>query len=120
MEIITDGILAEVRRFGIESVCLCTGYYPAEFLAGALLPEDEAGADLRMSAAELQKLEAGIQEKNKQGRQHTQEVAALVLELVNMPRNTRPPRCSMNPEFTEAERHFAEAKKLAGEAWGVS
>jgi NAD(P)-dependent dehydrogenase (short-subunit alcohol dehydrogenase family) len=117
LEILIDGILSEVRRFGIEDVGLWTGYYPAEVVGNSGKIEDTSGYDEGGLCDAQAKLKAKILEGNKQGKHHTQSVAALVLELVNMSSGTRPRRCSLNPHLAEAESQYANAKRLAAEGW---
>ena len=117
LEILIDGILSEAGRFGIENVGLWTGYYPAEVLSNSGKIEYMSGNDEEGLCGAQAKLKAKILEGNKQCKQHTQSVAALVLELVNMPNGTRPPRCSLNPHVAKAESRYADAKRLAAEGW---
>jgi NAD(P)-dependent dehydrogenase (short-subunit alcohol dehydrogenase family) len=116
LEILIDGILSEVGRFGIENVGVWTGYYPAEILSNSGKIEDMAGNDGGLCDAQA-RFKAKIMEGNKQAKQHAQSVAALVLELVNMSGGTRPRRCSLNPHITEAEIRYADAKRLAAGGW---
>jgi NAD(P)-dependent dehydrogenase (short-subunit alcohol dehydrogenase family) len=100
LEILTESLLREVSRFGIEGVSLWTGTYPLELKPGekpALLP--------------------GLTESNKNARQQAQFLAAFVAELVNLPAGKRLARYNLNPELDQAEIQFAEAGKLAAKAW---
>lgn len=120
LELLTEGILAEVRRFGIESVGIWTGYYPMELLNDSIIKEiDIRDNDQAMMEVQL-KHEASVHEKDKLGKQHAQVVADLVLEIINMKEGTRPLRFSMNPRLSEAENHYAKARSLASEAWNTT
>jgi NAD(P)-dependent dehydrogenase (short-subunit alcohol dehydrogenase family) len=115
LEILTEGILREVKRYGIESVSLWTGYYPPELRKdGVAAFEEQKGQDMPLGKI---KLEAELSEKNKNARQHVQAVAVLISELVNMPAGKRPARFCLNPELERAEVQFAEVRKLASQAW---
>lgn len=117
LEVLIDGISSEVRRFGIENVCLWTGYYPPELLCDSAIIEDMSGCEDENVAGMLIKLKANIEGGHEHGMRHTQSVATLVLELVNMPIGTRPRRCSLNSHITEAESQYAIAKQLAAAGW---
>lgn len=117
LEILIEGILNEAEQFGIEHVFLWTGYYPFELLNDSGKIEDMSGCDDRVLSDAQIKLKAKILEANKQGKLQVQSVAALVRELVNMSRGSRPQRCSLNPRLAEAENRYAIAKALAAEGW---
>ncbi|WPU96940.1 SDR family NAD(P)-dependent oxidoreductase [Mucilaginibacter sabulilitoris] len=117
LEMLIDGILSEVQRFGIENVSVWTGYYPAEVLSNLEKIEDISIYDEGGLCDEQAKLKNKILEGNKQGKVHSQSVAALVLELINMSNGTRPRRCSLNPHLAEAESRYANAKRLGAEGW---
>jgi len=88
LEILTDGIIREVKMFGIESVNLWTGFYPVELL------DDNSGIP------------------NTYGKVNAWSVAALILEIINMQAGTRPPRFCLNPHFDQAEIQFIKTKVL--------
>jgi NAD(P)-dependent dehydrogenase (short-subunit alcohol dehydrogenase family) len=115
LEILTEGILRDVKRFGVESVSLWTGYYPPELLKNedVISGEQEEPSPSRGK----NKLESELTEKNKNARQHVQSVATLISELVNMPAGNRQARYCLNPELEKAEVQFADVCRLASEAW---
>jgi len=116
LEILTDGIMREVKMFGIEGVSLWTGFYPADLLAGSSgTAVDESSCDMH------DKVKSDLLERrNKYGRINAQSVASLVLEIVNMQAGTRPRRFCLNPLLDQAEIEFAKSKTLAEEGWQLT
>lgn len=122
VESITEGAQDELADFGIENVSIQPGVYPTEMTngskAGVHADRPEIVAAYGNAANErFNALGAALFGKMEQFKMDPQTIADGILELVNMPKGTRPLRLPLDAIAQGTDKEFIEARAAIKEKW---
>ncbi|MGN6180853.1 MAG: SDR family NAD(P)-dependent oxidoreductase [Mucilaginibacter sp.] len=122
VESITEGAQAELTDFGIENVSIQPGVYPTEMTNGS---KTGVNADQPQIVAEYG--EAATERFNALGTalfgkmarfdMNPQTIADGILQLVNMPKGTRPLRLPLDAIAQGTDKEFIESRAAIKEKW---
>lgn len=122
VEAITEGAQDELAEFGIENVSIQPGVYPTEMNSGAktginadrpeIIAEYGEGATEKFNA-----LGAALFGKMAEFNMDPQTIADGILELVNMPRGTRPLRFPLDAIAQGTDKEFIQARADIKAKW---
>jgi NAD(P)-dependent dehydrogenase (short-subunit alcohol dehydrogenase family) len=122
VETITEGAQEELAEFGIENVSIQPGVYPTEMNTGAKAginadkPEiiAEYGEE---AAAKFNALGGALFGKMATFNMNPQTIADGILELVNMPKGTRPLRMPLDAIAQGTDKEFIQARADIKAKW---
>jgi len=122
VESITEGAQDELSAFGIENVSIQPGVYPTEMnngsKAGVHADRPQVVAEYGDAATErFNALGTALFGKMKQFKMDPQTIADGVLELVNMPKGTRPLRLPLDAIAQGTDKEFIGARAEIKERW---
>jgi NAD(P)-dependent dehydrogenase (short-subunit alcohol dehydrogenase family) len=122
VESITEGAQDELSGFGIENVSIQPGVYPTEMNNGskAGVHADRPGIVAEYGNAATERFNAlgtALFGKMKQFKMDPQTIADGVLELVNMPKGTRPLRLPLDAIAQGTDKEFIGARAEIKEKW---
>ncbi|WDF57216.1 SDR family oxidoreductase [Mucilaginibacter sp. KACC 22063] len=122
VESITEGAQGELIDFGIENVSIQPGVYPTEMnngsKAGVHADKPEIVAEYGTAATErFNALGTALFGKMKQFDMNPQAIADGILELVNMPKGTRPLRMPLDAIAQGTDKEFIETRAAIKEKW---
>ncbi|SEP38260.1 SDR family oxidoreductase [Mucilaginibacter sp. OK283] len=122
VESITEGAQDELSDFGIENVSIQPGVYPTEMnngsKAGVHADRPEIVTAYGDAATErFNALGTALFGKMEQFKMDPQTIANGVLELVNMPKGTRPLRLPLDAIARGTDKEFIEARAAIKEKW---
>ncbi|WP_439697911.1 SDR family oxidoreductase [Mucilaginibacter sp. AW1-7] len=122
VESITEGAQAELSDFGIENVSIQPGVYPTEMnngsKAGVHADRPEVLAEYGNAATErFNALGTALFGKMEQFNMDPQTIADGILELVNMPKGSRPLRFPLDAIARGTDKEFIEARAAIKEKW---
>lgn len=122
VESITEGAQGELSDFGIENVSIQPGVYPTEMnngsKAGVHADKPEIIAEYGSAATErFNALGTALFGKMEQFNMDPQTIADGILELVNMPKGTRPLRLPLDAIAQGTDKEFIEARAAIKDKW---
>lgn len=122
VESITEGAQEELSDFGIENVSIQPGVYPTEMTngakAGVNADRTEIAAAYGNAATErFNALGTALFGKMEQFKMDPQTIADGILELVNMPKGTRPLRLPLDAIAQGTDKEFIQARAAIKEKW---
>jgi NAD(P)-dependent dehydrogenase (short-subunit alcohol dehydrogenase family) len=122
VESITEGAQGELSDFGIENVSIQPGVYPTEMnngsKAGVHADRPEVLAEYGNAATErFNALGTALFGKMEQFNMDPQTIADGILELVNMPKGSRPLRFPLDAIARGTDKEFIEARAAIKEKW---
>jgi NAD(P)-dependent dehydrogenase (short-subunit alcohol dehydrogenase family) len=122
VESITEGAQDELSGFGIENVSIQPGVYPTEMnngsKAGVHADRPKIVAEYGDAATErFNALGTALFGKMKQFKMDPQAIADGILELVNMPKGTRPLRLPLDAIAQGTDKEFIGARAEIKEKW---
>jgi NAD(P)-dependent dehydrogenase (short-subunit alcohol dehydrogenase family) len=122
VEGITEGAQDELSDFGIENVSIQPGVYPTEMnngsKAGMHADRPQIVAEYGDAATErFNALGTALFGKMKQFKMNPQTIADGILELVNMPKGTRPLRLPLDAIAQGTDKEFIVARAEIKEKW---
>ncbi|WP_316778896.1 SDR family NAD(P)-dependent oxidoreductase [Pedobacter antarcticus] len=122
VESITEGAQEELAEFGIENVSIQPGVYPTEMNTGAkaginadrpeIIAEYGEGATAKFNA-----LGAALFGKMAEFKMNSQTIADGILELVDMPKGTRPLRMPLDAIAQGTDKEFIQARADIKSKW---
>lgn len=125
VESITEGAQEELAEFGIENVSIQPGVYPTEMNTGAkaginadrpeIIAEYGEGATAKFNA-----LGAALFGKMAEFKMNSQTIADGILELVDMPKDTRPLRMPLDAIAQGTDKEFIQARADIKSKWLVA
>lgn len=122
VETITEGAQAELAEFGIENVSIQPGVYPTEMntgiKAGIHADKPEIVAEYGDSATEkFNALGGALFGKMAEFNMNPQTIADGILDLVNMPKGTRPLRLPLDAIALGIDKEFIQARADIKAKW---
>ena len=122
VETITEGAQEELADFGIENVSIQPGVYPTEMntgvKAGINADKPEIVAEYGDAATEkFNALGGALFGKMAEFNMNPQTIADGVLELVNMPKGTRPLRMPLDAIAKGTDKEFIQARAETKAKW---
>ncbi|OOQ59556.1 SDR family oxidoreductase [Mucilaginibacter pedocola] len=122
VESITEGAQGELSDFGIENVSIQPGVYPTEMnngsKAGVHADKPEIVAEYGNAATErFNALGTALFGKMEKFEMDPQTIADGILELVNMPKGTRPLRMPLDAIAQGTDKEFIETRAAIKEKW---
>jgi NAD(P)-dependent dehydrogenase (short-subunit alcohol dehydrogenase family) len=122
VESITEGAQDELSGFGIENVSIQPGVYPTEMNNGSKLGihADRPGIVAEYGDAATEKFNAlgtALFGKMKEFNMDPQTIADGILELVNMPKGTRPLRLPLDAIAQGTDKEFIGARAEIKNKW---
>jgi len=122
VEAVTEGLQDELSEYGIENVSIQPGVYPTEGTSGVKAGVNADKADIiaeygEAAAQKFNALGAGLFGKMADFKMNPQTIADGVLELVNMPKGTRPLRFPLDAIAQGTDKEFIEARAKTKAKW---
>ena len=125
VETITEGLQEELREYGIENVSIQSGVYPTEMNTGAKVgvQADKADITAEYGEAAAQKFNAIGQSlfgKMAEFKMDPQTIADGILNLITMPKGTRPLRFPLDAIAQGTDLEFINARAALKAKWLVA